>query len=282
MNAIAEHPIFVPYERGRLAAVVTTPAGEPRGLTLLLTGIGLPQVIGSALAARTAANLAQRGLASVRFDYEGIGESTGLVPEFSLAETESAAAQALSVLDTALQIVGAGRFAVAGSCIGSRVALQLARRPDCVGAVCIAFPLFELGTRTRLRRRSAVWAPVSFVRRHRLLRRVVLAPMKLILAERSSKPRLQALASALDHARVLVLYSSSPRDYYDERARRRLEDVVATFSVTNRERFELRVLEAGPLTAFEALAPEAQAVIVESVVDWLTVSFDLGPGTLEC
>jgi alpha/beta superfamily hydrolase len=276
MNAIAEHPIFVPYERGHLAAVVTTPVGEPRGLTMLLTGIGLPQVIGSALAARTAADLGQRGLASVRFDYEGIGESTGVVPQFSLAETESAAQQALSVLETARRVVGVNRFAVAGSCIGSRVALQLARRPDCVGAVCIALPLFELGTWTRLRRHSAVSAPVSFVRRHRFLRRVVLAPLKRILAERSSTPRLQALASALDHARVLVLYSSSPRDYYDERVRRRLDEVVGTFPTADRARFELRVLEAGPLTAFEALTPDAQTAIVESVADWVTSSFDLG------
>lgn len=276
MSAIAEHPIFVPYARGRLAAVVTLPIGEPRGLALLLTGVGLPQVIGSALAARTAANLAQRGLASVRFDYEGIGDSTGLVPEFSLAVTEFAAEQALSVLETARRIVAADRFAVAGSCIGSRVALQLARRQDCVGAVCIALPLFELGTWTRLRRRSAAWKPVAFIRRHRLLRRAALAPMKRILAERRSGPRLQALSSALDHARVLFVYSSSPRDYYDERVRQRLDDIVATFSPVDRARFELRVLEAGPLTAFEALLPEAQTQIVDSVADWLTTSFEDG------
>jgi pimeloyl-ACP methyl ester carboxylesterase len=276
VSAIVEHPIFVPYHRGRLAAVVTTPVGEPRGLTLLLTGIGLPQVIGSELAARTALNLARSGLASVRFDYAGIGDSTGVVPEFSLAVTESAAEQALSVLETAQRIAGADRFAVAGSCIGSRVALQLARRPDCVGAVCIALPVFELGAWTRLRRRSAVWAPVAFVRRNRLLRRVALAPVKLVLAERRSQPRLQALSSALEHARVLFVYSSSPRDYYDERVRHRLEDLVATLSPAGRARFELRVLEAGPLTAFEALSPEAQNVIVDSVAGWLTASFEDG------
>jgi alpha/beta superfamily hydrolase len=275
VTAIAEHPMFVPFDRGHLAAVVTTPPEEPRGLTLLLTGIGLPQVIGSALAARIAASLARRGLASVRFDYEGIGESTGVVPEFSLARTESAAEQALSLLESARRVVGADQFAVAGSCIGSRVALQLAGRQDCVGAVCIALPLFELGMWTRLRRRSAAWGPVALVRRHRVLRRVALAPAKLILAERRSEPRLQAIASALDHARVLVVYSPSPRDYYDERVRRRLDDIAATLSPASRARFELRVLEAGPLTAFEALLPDAQTAVVDTVAGWLAESFDL-------
>ena len=221
------------------------------------------------------------GLASVRFDYAGIGESTGVVPEFSLAETESAAGQALSVLETAQRVVGTDRFVVAGSCIGSRVALRLAGRPDCVGAVCIALPLFELGTWTRLRRRSAVWAPVAFVRRNRFLRRIVVAPLKLVMAERSSRPRQQALSSALEHARVLFVYSPSPRDYYDERMRNRLDDLVERLSPSSRARFDLRVLEAGPLTAFEALSADAQTVIVDNVAGWLAGSFEDGRVVLD-
>jgi pimeloyl-ACP methyl ester carboxylesterase len=274
VSAVAEHAIFVPGGEGRLAAVVTTPATEPRGLAMLLTGIGLPDVIGSDLASRTALVLAESGLASVRFDYAGIGDSTETVPEFSLAETGSAVEQAESVLETACRIAGVDRFAVAGSCIGSRVALQLARRPECVGAVCVALPFFDLGTWTRLRRRSKGWAPVAFVRRNRLLRRVAVAPAKLVLAERGSQQRRQGLAAALGHARVLVLYSPSPRDYYDERVMGRIDTLVANLPSASRSRFERRVLSAGPLTAFEALSPDAQSIIVENVAGWLIASFD--------
>jgi pimeloyl-ACP methyl ester carboxylesterase len=273
-----EIPVFIPHGGGHLAAVVAVPRSDPTGLVLLLTGIGLPQVIGGNLWSRVASRLAEHGLASVRFDYEGIGESTGLVTRFSLSETESVVAQASTVLESTRRAVGVKQFALAGTCIGSRVTLELARMPDCVAAVCLAAPLINPGSWTRIRRRSQRWRLAAFIQSHRGLRRAVVAPLKRALGEKTPSSRLlESVTSAVGHARVLFLYSESPRDYYSERIKRLLEETTGLLDDEQRRRFEFRILHDGPLTAFDALSPEIQDIIVESVVEWVLPSFSRSP-----
>lgn len=272
-----EVPVFIPRTGGHLAAVITIPRSEPTGLVLLLTGIGLPQVIGGNLWSRVASHLTEHSLASVRFDYEGIGESTGLVTQFALSETESVVEQALAVLETTRRALGVKRFALAGSCIGSRVTLELARRPDCLAAVCLAAPLIDPGSWTRMRRRSQRWRLAAFIRSQRALRKAVVGPVKRVLTKSSASGKLiESVMAAVGHARLLFLYSESPRDYYSERIKRLLDDTGAALSEEERQRFEVRILREGPLTAFDALSPEIQDVIVKAVVEWLASSFS-GP-----
>ena len=269
-----EVPVFLPHRGGHLAAVITLPRSEPAGLVMLLTGIGLPQVVGGNLWTRVAHRLAEHDLASVRFDYEGIGESTGLVGRFSLSETDSVVAQALTVLESTRLAVGIEPFAVAGSCIGSRVTLELARRPDCVAAVCLAAPLIDPGGWSKVRRRSKRWRPVAFIRSNRVLRGVVVKPLKRVLGERRPAGQLlESVTSTVSHARLLLLYSESVRDYYNERLKKLLGEAAGRLDDEQRRRFEVRVLGEGPLTAFDALSPEIQEVVVESVVEWLAPSF---------
>src|SRR5438309_9510567 len=110
-----EFPIYVPHGVDRIAAMVTVPEGEVRGLVLMLPGTGLYEVIGSKLCAQSARRFAEHGLASVRMDYIGIGDSTGSVPRWSLYETAPAIAEVESVLRVVREAVGVSRFALVGT-----------------------------------------------------------------------------------------------------------------------------------------------------------------------
>jgi hypothetical protein len=268
-------PFFAPHPDGHVAAVLTLPDGPPRGLIVTLTGTGLYQVIGSKFCARTAARLAEDGLAAVRLDYAGVGDSTGLVPGWRITDVEEVVQQARAALDTAMKAAGVTQFAAAGTCYGSRVALRLLDDPSCVGAVCLAPPILEFGGWTTLRRTFRDWPVFSFVRTHPVLRRLIVTPLRWLLRERKPAARVMAALSHLDRARVLFLYSESfARDHYSEAATRRLSAAVSALTQEERERFDLRILPTGPLTAFDLL-PDADAhAIVDEVAAWLRGCFE--------
>ncbi|MGH3072860.1 MAG: alpha/beta hydrolase, partial [Gaiellaceae bacterium] len=138
---MTEFPIFVPSGDDHVAAVVTVPDGEPRGLVLLLAGTGRHNAIGSTLSACLSVELARHGLASARLDYAGVGDSPGLVGKWSPSDNSAATRQAGAVLAAAQETLGVERFAQVGTCYGSRIALALVEDPGCVGAVCLAPPI---------------------------------------------------------------------------------------------------------------------------------------------
>src|SRR5207244_11235313 len=87
----------------------------PRGVVLLLTGTGAPRSHRFQLWTRVARALGERGLASVRLDYLGIGDSTGSTREVALqGTTDIRTAQAIARFS--LEVLGVDRMAVAGNC----------------------------------------------------------------------------------------------------------------------------------------------------------------------
>jgi pimeloyl-ACP methyl ester carboxylesterase len=274
---VTELPIFVPHDGGHLAAVVTVPERPPRGLVLMLPGASLDESIGSYLLfQRAAPRLSEAGLASVRLDFFGLGDSTGDADAWPLGEIEPALEQAETVLAAVRQDVDVPRFAIASLCYGGRVALRMTKHPDCVGAVCLAPPLIERGARTQLRRKYARSSSVAaFVRRHEFLRRSIVQPLRRALTERKPTSLVQEALGELSHARVLVLYSESEagRDLYRMRAAQSLEAMGERLAPGQRERFGVELLPTDPLAGFDLMPPESQNLVLDRVVAWLEESF---------
>jgi Serine aminopeptidase, S33 len=268
-------PFFAPYRGGHIAAVLTLPEEPPRGLVVTLTPSGLYQVIGSKFCARTAARLAEDGLAAVRLDYAGVGDSTGLVSDWQITDVDDVLGQARAALDVAMRATGLTEFAAAGTCYGSQVALRLLEDPSCVGAVCLASPILEYGGWTRMRGTLKDRPGFSFIRQQPLLRRFIVSPFRWALKERRPATRVMVALSHLERARLLFLYSESfVRDHYNEAAARRLSAAVAELPSDQRARFGLRILPTGPLIAFDVLPDDDAHVIIDEVVSWLGGCFE--------
>jgi hypothetical protein len=267
-------PFFAPCPGGHVAAVLTLPDEPPRGLVVTMTGVGLYQVVGSKFCIRTAARVAESGLAAVRLDYGGIGDSPGLVPVWRITDVEEAVRQVRAVLEVAMEAAGVTRFAAAGTCYGSRVALRLLEDPACVGAACLASPMMEFGGWTTLRRTLRDRPVFSFIRTQPHLRRLIVVPVRSLLKERKPSERVVAALGHLDRARLLFLYSeNAARDHYSGAAARRLLAGVSALPAEQRERFDLRILPTGPLTAFDLLPDGDADAIVSEVASWLDDCF---------
>ena len=74
-----QFPVFVDWRAGHVAAVVTVPDADPEGIVISLAGTGRHNVIGSTMCAQLSQRVVAKGLASVRLDYAGVGDSPGLV-----------------------------------------------------------------------------------------------------------------------------------------------------------------------------------------------------------
>jgi dienelactone hydrolase len=264
-----EFPVFVPHGREWLAAVITVPDQEPRGLVLLLTGTGAPRSHRYQVWTRLARQLAEDGLASVRMDREGIGDSTGQLQAHRL--NEALLHQAMAVARFAMQATGTDRIGVAGNCSGSRMALYIAASlPTCVSTVCVLPRVLEPGGVHRLvvtARRSKV---ASFFRTSKLLHRLT-EPLRHRRGRVSSAME-GYFSRALEHSRVLFVYTKEDPDAYNVASLGVLKRILARLSPQARARFELRVLPNGPLVGFESLGIQEDAI--RTVRTWLADGFD--------
>jgi hypothetical protein len=273
---VNEFPVFVPAGDERVAAVVTVPDGDPRGLVLLLAGTGRHNAIGSTLSARLSVELARHGLATARLDYAGTGDSPGVVREWNPADSGAAAAQVRAVLGVVGDALGVRRFAEVGTCYGSRIALTLADDPRCVGAVCLAPPILDLGGVGRMGRKLKDRRLGSLLRSNAVLRRFVVGPVRRSMRARKPAPRVVGAFAHLDRMRLVFLYGDRNvhEDHYSRRARETVEAAVAPLAPELRARFELRTIPGGPLTTFDGLPPDEQDDVLAVVVPYVTGFFD--------
>ena len=271
-----EFPVFVPAGADRVAAVLTAPDERPRGLVLLLAGTGRHNAIGSTLAARLSERLSGEGLASARLDYAGSGDSPGRVTQWNPAEISATTAQARAVLDAAREALDVVPFAEVGTCYGSRIALSLVEDPACVGAVCLAPPILDVGGLGRMSRRVRGRRVGAYISSNAALRKVVVAPLRRLLAARKPAARFVGAFAHLDRARLVFLYGgrNAHEDHFSGRARQSIESTVAGLPAEQQSRFELRMVAGGPLTTFDGLPPAEQAEILDIVVPYVTSFFE--------
>jgi pimeloyl-ACP methyl ester carboxylesterase len=263
---VKEYPFFFPYEEEHLGATLTVPDDEPRGLVLLLAGTGAARSHRFQLWTRTARALAGEGLASVRMDYRGIGDSSGRLLQPVLGDRRLE--QAIAAARFGLEVTGLDELGAVGNCSGGIVALGVAARmPECRAAICILPRLVRLGgvNRTAMEMRKSRVAGV--MRRNRLLRWGIRKTMKGS-RDVASQPVQDSFEPALAHADVLFVYSDRDRDPYVGKSRRLLGQLAAKLPPDKRARLSVMDTSEGPLAGFESLS--AQAMAIELITGWMT------------
>jgi alpha/beta superfamily hydrolase len=262
---VRQYPVFVPYAEERLAAVLSVPEEDPAALVVLLQGTGAPRSHRFQLWTRTARALADRGVASVRLDYRGIGDSTGRTLQPMLGDQRLE--QALAVTDFAMRATGVRRVAVVGNCSGGIVGMGLASSmAECEGAVLILPRLVQLGGLTRAHMGARQSKLASLVRSRPLIRKMVQTTVR---GQRDvpSEPVRQHFLPAVERCPLLFIFSERDREPYVGKSIRLLRRMTEDLSPRNRERVELLISDEGPLAGFESLS--AQDWVIHRSVTWL-------------
>lgn len=257
-----EFPVFIPWERTRLAAVVATPDDEPRGLVVLSTGLGAPRSHRFQMWALAAERLASRGIASVRWEYQGFHDSTGSIEQVRMVPTPLD--QALAVTRFAKDATGVQAVGAAGNCYGAQIALAMAAEmPECVGAMCILPEGVEPGRLSSLLRKVAGRNVARLVRSSRTFRRLT-RPLRRV----NLKPRRALsgpLPKALARAEVVFLYDeaslrSGPTDFS------KIQAVIDQLPTPSRDRCDLRVIAKSGLDRFGSI--ETQEAMLDAITTW--------------
>ena len=239
-----------------------------------LAGTGRHNLIGSTICAHLSQRLAERGLAHVRLDYAGVGDSPGLVQTWALSDVGAVSRQAHAVLGVMTEALGVRRFVAVGTCYGSRPALSFASDPDCRGVVCLAAPLLDHGGLARVSRSVGERTVFSYVRSHAALRRLA-DPVRRTLRPRKPAAGVVGAFDLLDRAAITFLYGKVPQeDHYSRRSREVLDEALAQLPPERRERFELRMLEWGPLSRFDLLSPGDKEEVLDVVLSLVDAAFE--------
>ena len=266
--------MFLPFNEGVLSAVVTLPEGEARGAVVNVTGTVLTSNFGSYLCSRLAEPLAEQGIASIRFDFSGAGDSPGTIEGVGLDSIDWALDCANTALRNIQELASVERFAAVGTCYGTRIVFRLLRNPLCVGAVCLAPVLLETRTWSRMRTRYQKRSVIALIKSNRVLRFVVLKPVKFLVGERRPATLVLDAVNQLRHARLRLIVSHFLRDHYSPPALKGLEEARAKLPADEQRRLDVQIVDDGPLSTFEFMPRDAQDRTVASVVESLVASFD--------
>jgi pimeloyl-ACP methyl ester carboxylesterase len=282
-----EVPVFVPHGREALASVLAIPDGKPRGCVVLTTGVGAPRSHRFSVWSKTAERLANVGIASIRWDYLGLHDSTGEVPVVQWSD--DLVRQTLAVATFAKRVLGVDRMAAAGNCLGARLALRAAADMDgSVGAICMLPPVLERRWFHRLLRQLGAsrsgrgWIP-------RMLRRVggagsegndgrhrpgaALLRLK-DLAVRTDPTMEGPFRRALRTGRVLFLFGDA--DLIERgAAMERLGRLIRRLPPDAASRCEVRTLTGGTLVRLGSV--QIQRETIDTVAEWMDARFSDAP-----
>jgi pimeloyl-ACP methyl ester carboxylesterase len=144
----AETPLFFPAGEETLFGVLTTPPGRANGLAALtLPGAWYGTSTGrNRLLVRMCRRLAGAGFHALRFDYRGVGESTGSIEAFRLEEP---LVEDLDGAVRALEARGLTGLVLVGVCFGGRTALLGSPRVADLRAVVLVSPPLGRGAKGR-------------------------------------------------------------------------------------------------------------------------------------
>jgi pimeloyl-ACP methyl ester carboxylesterase len=252
------HPVFVPVDGAHVAATICLPDGRARGLAVLLQGFGAMRSHRNRLWTRTSADLAARGIASVRLDYPGLGDSTGTRVHSMRQPPVRAVTAAIKV---ALDAAGVDSYCVVGNCLGARTALLIAERMPCCVGVGLILPedLHSIVREEPSRVGSSAFKQV--VRTIRPLRR--LAHLVANRAARRSIRLMPEIEALMDEVRMLFLFIGTGETW------RRLESVLDARSPGNasRDRFERVFVPASGSRGLQPLS--SQEAVLRVIPDWV-------------
>jgi pimeloyl-ACP methyl ester carboxylesterase len=126
---IRETPVFFPAGDETLFGILTLPSASPRAAAVVVAPAGgsFTWVHRDRFPVRACRLLAQEGFHTFRFDYRSVGESTGTVPHFRLADSFP---EDLAGAVRWIQEQGIGRQVLIGYCFGARSILACLRGPN--------------------------------------------------------------------------------------------------------------------------------------------------------
>lgn len=155
-----ETPVFVQAGDNTLFGIHTAPTAPSRGIGVVLLhgGSYTWSAHRNQLWLRIARTLAASGFDTLRFDYHGIGDSTGVAEEFRMDRLF--AGDALAAVDW-MRGRGLDRFVLVGECFGARTALAAAGDVDGLAGLFLIAPQLRDG------RQSEV-APQKFAKKYGL------------------------------------------------------------------------------------------------------------------
>jgi len=262
---VREFPVFVPYGREHVAAVVTVPDGEPRGLVVLATGLGAPRSHRHQVWAVAAERLARSSIASVRFDYLALHDSTGLLEELRTPPT----GEAMAVAEFARRATGAREVIGVGNCWGAHVALTVAARLEgCVGAVCILPETVEPGRAGGALHRGPGRKVAALLRSNRKIRRILKALKRTDL--QPSQVVRDLLPRALERGKVLFVYDEEHLDS-GRREVGKVRALLDRLPEDARSRFELRLIPGRGLARLRSV--EVQESLLTTILEWVQERF---------
>jgi pimeloyl-ACP methyl ester carboxylesterase len=280
-----EAPVFFEAAGETLFGMFTQPAGraEETAVILLPGGDHIPSINRNRLWVRLARCLAHQGYHVLRFDYHGVGESTGVVEHYEL---ERPFTEDVEGAVTWLRHQGLDEFIVVGICFGAGTGLSCVGRVQGLrGLVACAHPVHNvevlegLGTIGYLRRTlrmEGVSGVFSRARRipsyarfvARRLRRLARRPARGVrdaALARVSPLFLDQLEAAVER-RIPTLIVYGTDDGYYERFEAARTGRLGEILDRDGSRVEVTVLE-GPAHQLTALG--VQAAFIDLVESWL-------------
>jgi predicted alpha/beta-hydrolase family hydrolase len=267
-----EYPVWIPVNDHHIAAVVALPEGDPRAVVLFTTGGGgAPRSQRFRLWTRAARELADRGIASVRMEYEGVGDSTG-AGRIGLKWSQLPTDDVIEVAKFAMSVTGTTQLGMSGNCAGARACIKAVDAlPECKSLVL--FWLKPIAAPDRGTRRFQ-----SGVRLFRLLpdgvKRKVAKAYWYREGRASKKVGVEnTLREAAAGRDVLLIETSSA-------LAGEIPAVIQDLQrASNGHRVELRQVESTSMQAFQS--PAEQEMTVTTVLEWFDASFPGASGEEE-
>lgn len=302
IGTATEVPVFFKGGDEDLFGVLTVPNVGARGIGVMaLTGGGyIAAPNRNRLSVRLAAKLAPLGYHVFRFDYHGIGESTGSIGEFAL---DRPFIQDLEAAVAVMRGTGLRRLVCVGGCFGTRTILSGAERiPELEGVVLMAAPVrdfregdnlpmrvardMSLGrlARLALRRQTlrALFSPAdveSKIRTRHVYKRTISFKARLLL-DRVIRPRraldrdpnavvsphfANSLAHVVDRGVPVLMLYGEDEGFYEEFMRVRNRELRSVFERA-RAPLDVQTLDR-VLHGFTTIA--VQDAAIEHTVAWL-------------
>lgn len=159
---------LIPAAGAEIFAILTRPTVDANGwgVVILNGGANNPSMGRNRMSVDIARNMAAQGFHVVRFDYHGVGESTGQVAQMRL---DMPFVDDLVAVASWARANGVEKLVLTGCCFGSRTSLASAPHiPGLAGMVIFGTPIRDFGKGARNKRmtRTAIdWSVWEFIRR---------------------------------------------------------------------------------------------------------------------
>ena len=281
-----EFPVFVPMGQDQLCAVVCIPQNEggDRGV-VLLTGSNYTRTHRNRMWVRTARDLAEAGVPSIRLDYHGVGDSTGRATFDMESPFDD---DALAAGDFLVRASGVSQLTFMATCFGGRTAMAAAaRHPKATAATLFPVPLMvrrkvdpnRLRTRVKRSVRGREWGKRLFtvpaLRRMRTTAAAARSRPTTVISPRFKKD----FVDFLQRGQVTFVYGDASDSL--PHLRQLLAEVEPTLTEEQRGRIHIELLEDCAPEGFRSLQDQELAVrhALESVIGDSGTG-DLSKGTI--